>query len=115
MKLSECSVETNNISNLSDKPAMIPTELKREFDKAATGIKRYINETLTKEIEQEFEKKVPTSKDSRLITKTEIDKLAGIEEGATKIKIVSGTADPREIQDVLTDVDYYIQVFEEEE
>ncbi len=115
MKLSECNVETNNIANLSDKPALTPTELKRKFDEGATGLKSFINETLIPEVETELDKKVTSTTNGYLMTKTEREKLAGIEEGATKIKIVSGTADPREIQDDLTDVDYYIQVFEEEE
>ncbi len=112
MKLSECNVETNNIANLSDKPALTPTELKREFDKAGTGIKNYINGTLLKEVEDELDKKVPSTTNSYLMTKAEREKLAGIEEGANKVTIESGNDDPNELQIV---ADYYIQVFKEEE
>lgn len=112
MKLSTCDVETNNIANLPDKPALTPTDLKRKFDAAENGIKKFINESLIPEIEAEFDKKVPASKDGRLITKDEAEKLAGIEEGANKVTIESGNNDPNELQIV---ADYYIQVFKEEE
>lgn len=108
MKLSECNVETNNISNLSDKPAITPQELKKKFDEAPSNIKKWLNETLLPEIEKELDSKVTSSKDGYLMTKTEKEKLAGIQEQANKIKILTGTDEPTEE----IDADFYVQIFE---
>jgi len=55
MDLTKCEVNTNNIENLSDTPAMESKELKRLFDKTGKDIKDYINEILIKEVQKELE------------------------------------------------------------
>lgn len=50
MAITPCTAETNAISQLADKPALTSAELKAEFDKAGTGIKNYINNTMISDI-----------------------------------------------------------------
>lgn len=50
MAITPCTAETNAISQLADKPALTTAELKAEFDKAGTGIKNYINNTMIGDI-----------------------------------------------------------------
>ena len=52
MAIRECTVETNNISQLPDEPALSPTELKAEFDQAGTDLKNYINNSLITDVNQ---------------------------------------------------------------
>lgn len=58
MSLTECQVNTNVIENLPNSPNLDPQQLKRKFDKEATEMKKYINETLTKEADKELNKRV---------------------------------------------------------
>lgn len=51
MELTKCEVNTNNIENLSDTPAMESKELKKLFDKTGKDIKNFLNETHIKEVE----------------------------------------------------------------
>lgn len=52
MAIRECTVNTNNISQLPDEPALTPSELKAEFDQAATDLKNYINNELIPDANQ---------------------------------------------------------------
>lgn len=52
MAIRECTVDTNNISQLPDEPALSPTELKAEFDQAGTDLKNYINNSLITDVNQ---------------------------------------------------------------
>lgn len=52
MILTKCTVDTDVIQNLADEPIEPTQQLKAKFDEATTGIKNYINSTLTGEIEQ---------------------------------------------------------------
>lgn len=56
MALTEFTENVNNISSLSDRPneldGLTSNELKERFDKAGNDIKSYINNTLTKEIDE---------------------------------------------------------------
>lgn len=108
MKISECTVETNNIANLSDKPALTPAELKRQFDKAPSDIKEYINNILIEELKNILSSKVDTIKGKTLISNELIEKLGGIEEGANKLIITIGTEEPGEN----TPGNFYVQYFE---
>lgn len=51
MSLPMCTVDTNNIQNLADVPALSSQDLKQEFDKSGKDLKAYINETLLPAIE----------------------------------------------------------------
>lgn len=52
MAIRECTVNTNNISQLPDDPALTPSEIKAEFDQAATDLKNYINNELIPDANQ---------------------------------------------------------------
>lgn len=52
MAIRECTVDTNNISQLPDDPALTPSEIKGEFDQAATDLKNYINNELIPDANQ---------------------------------------------------------------
>ena len=56
MSLTECTVETNNVQKLPDSPTQSAQELKKVFDKVGEDIKKYINETLIPDIEEEDDK-----------------------------------------------------------
>lgn len=56
MSLPECTVPTNNVQNLADSPTQSAQELKKVFDKVGEDIKKYINETLIPDIEEEDDK-----------------------------------------------------------
>lgn len=56
MSLTKLTENLNNVSNLPDKPSMRTDELKAVFDKAGNIIKKYINETLTEDIEKDLKK-----------------------------------------------------------
>lgn len=56
MSLKECTVETNNVQKLPDSPTQSAQELKKVFDKVGEDIKKYINETLIPDIEEEDDK-----------------------------------------------------------
>ena len=51
MSLTKLEENLNIIENLPDSPNLEPSELKRKFDQGSGIIKKYINETLTKEID----------------------------------------------------------------
>lgn len=51
MSLTKLEENLNIIENLPDSPNLEPSELKRKFDQGSGVIKKYINETLTKEID----------------------------------------------------------------
>ena len=51
MSLTKLDENMNFIQSLADKPAQSSAELKKEFDKAGTIIKEYINQILTVEID----------------------------------------------------------------
>lgn len=52
MSLPACTVNTNNIQNLSDSPALAPNELKQEFDKSSKDLKDYLNDILLPAVEK---------------------------------------------------------------
>ena len=52
MDLTSCEVVTNNIQNLPDTPAIGADKLKETFDKTGDDLKKFINDTLIREIEQ---------------------------------------------------------------
>lgn len=52
MSLPVCTVNTNNIQNLSDSPALAPNELKQTFDKSSKDLKDYLNEILLPAVEK---------------------------------------------------------------
>lgn len=108
MSLSKFSEAVNNISTLPDKPTLPASELKAKFDKTGADLKEYINDTLTEELDTQLASKVTSVAGSRLITTAEGTKLAGIETGATKVVIASGTAEPT----AQTVADLYIQFIE---
>lgn len=56
MNLTRCEVDTTNIQNLPDTPAIGPDELKQKFDKTGKDIKEYLNQKLLPEIEKESKK-----------------------------------------------------------
>lgn len=51
MSLTKLEENLNIIENLPDSPNLEPSELKRKFDQGPGIIKKYINETLTKEVD----------------------------------------------------------------
>lgn len=108
MSLSKFSEATNNVSALADKPTQTAIELKAVFDKVGTDLKTYINSTLTEELDTELASKVTSTAGSRLMTSAEGTKLSGIETGATKVVIASGSAEPT----VSTVADLYVQIIE---
>lgn len=108
MSLSKFSEATNNVSALADKPTLTASQLKAVFDKVGGDLKEYINDTLTDELDEILATKVTSVSGSRLMTTAEGTKLSGIETGATKITIASGTAEPTSS----TVADLYIQFVE---
>ena len=108
MSLSKFSGAVNNISALADKPSLTATELKAKFDKVGSDLKTYINSTLTEELDTVLATKVTASTGERLMTSAEGTKLSGIETGATKVVIASGTEEP----DSSTEADLYVQIIE---
>lgn len=52
MSLPVCTVNTNNIQNLSDSPALAPNELKQAFDKSSKDLKDYLNDILLPAVEK---------------------------------------------------------------
>jgi hypothetical protein len=60
MAITPCTVETNVISQLADKPALTSAELKQAFDLAGAGIKNYINNTLIPGVNAEITSSVNT-------------------------------------------------------
>lgn len=108
MSLSKFSESTNNVSALPDKPTLTASQLKATFDKVGGDLKTYINNTLTTELDTVLATKVTSVSGSRLMTSAETTKLQGIETGATKIVIASGTAEPTSS----TVADLYIQIIE---
>lgn len=109
MSLSEFNNDVRNHSNLPDKPTLDSKELKALFDKAAVEIKDYLNNILTKEIDKLLENKVNQAVGFNLISDEDLEKLNGIEDGATKVEISSGTNEP----DENTTGEIYIQYFDE--
>lgn len=108
MSLSKFNEAVNNISALPDKPTLTASELKAKFDKVGSDLKDYINDTLTEELDTTLATKVTSVAGSRLLTSAEGTKLSGIETGATKTTIASGTAEPTSS----TVADLYIQIIE---
>lgn len=51
MGLTKCNTNVNVHSSLSDAPSLTATELKTAWDSAAVGIKNYLNDTLTEELD----------------------------------------------------------------
>ena len=51
MALTKLEENLNIIENLSDSPTLESDELKRKFDEGSLTIKKYLNEVLTKEID----------------------------------------------------------------
>ena len=51
MALTKLEENLNIIENLSDSPTLESDELKRKFDEGSLVIKNYLNEVLTKEID----------------------------------------------------------------
>lgn len=86
MSLTKCAADTNNISSLSDRPALTATELKAKFDKAGTDIKSFLNNTLTNEVDNALANKVNAEANKSLMTSAERTKLQGVEAGATNIE-----------------------------
>lgn len=70
MSLTKFNGDTNNIQGLADKPTQSASDLKAKFDKVGEDLKKYINETLTAEIDTELAKKADSSS---VYTKTQID------------------------------------------
>lgn len=88
MSLSKLGAEVNNIQKLADSPTLTPQELKKVFDQAGIDIKEYINEILTKELDEILAKKANVEQgkgfSSNDFSNTLLKKLQGIEEGANK-------------------------------
>lgn len=51
MSITKFEANLNIIENLPDRPTLKSNELKKKFDEASLLIKKYINETLTEEID----------------------------------------------------------------
>lgn len=51
MSLTKFNGDTNNIQGLADRPTQSASDLKAKFDKVGEDLKKYINETLTPEID----------------------------------------------------------------
>lgn len=62
MALSQCNVDTDNISQLPDKPVtdggLTPAQFKAKFDKFGLDLKTYINSTLIPQITAQFQTKL---------------------------------------------------------
>lgn len=88
MSLSKLGAEVNNIQKLADSPTLTPQELKKVFDQAGIDIKEYINEILTKELDEILAKKANVEQgkgfSSNDFSNVLLKKLQGIEEGANK-------------------------------
>lgn len=88
MSLSKLGAEVNNIQKLSDSPNLTPQELKTAFDQAAMDIKDYLNDILTKELDEILAKKATVEQgkgfSSNDFTNSLLAKLQGIEERANK-------------------------------
>lgn len=130
MALTEFSKNMNYIQTLPDQPTETAEELKQKFDQAGNDIKNFLNETLTKEIDELISKlnsskislsmivndlttggenKVASANTVVLLNNAITDIESTIEElgtGAT-INISTGTATPTGG----TNGDIYIQVF----
>ena len=130
MTLTEFSKNINYIQTLPDQPTETAEELKQKFDQAGNDIKNFLNETLTKEIDELISKlnsskislsmivndlttggenKVASANTVVLLNNAITDIESTIEElgtGAT-INISTGTATPTGG----TNGDIYIQVF----
>lgn len=108
MSLSKFSEAVNNVASLPDKPTLTASQLKAVFDKTGADLKTYLNSTLTTELDTALATKVDSVGGSRLMTTAEATKLQGIDTGATKTVIASGSAEPT----VSTVADLYIQIVE---
>lgn len=88
MPLTTCSVNTAVIAGLDDQPndvgGLSAAQLKAKFDEAATGIKTYINDTLTDELDTAL-----------AVTATE--SVAGKVELATAAETTTGTDSTRAV------------------
>lgn len=73
MGLTKFTGNTNVISELADTPTLTSEELKAKFDEAGSNIKKYINETLTGEIEQSISNDKAILQKTILNTKTELN------------------------------------------
>lgn len=54
MSISNCEVVTNNVQSLPDNPTVSSSELKAKFDKTGDDLKKYINESLIPNINEEL-------------------------------------------------------------
>ncbi|MCI8587834.1 MAG: hypothetical protein HFJ49_04405 [Clostridia bacterium] len=79
MSLTKLEKNLNIIQSLPNKPALEAEDLKKEFDKAGNEIKDYINNVLTKEIE-ELVNKSKIEIDNTLAS-TSIDKALSANQG----------------------------------
>lgn len=52
MSLTKCTANTNVIENLPDAPTLPADELKRKFDEGSREIKKYLNNTLSTELDK---------------------------------------------------------------
>lgn len=105
MSLSKFNKDVKNHSTLPDKPAITGAELKVIFDKAAVDIKEYLNTVLTEELDLALESKVSNKDGFELFSIEDKTKLDGIETGANRFMVSSGTTEPNEN----TEGDLYIQ------
>ncbi len=54
MSLTKCNTGVNVHSSLPDAPTLTATELKTAWDSAAVGLKNYLNNTLTEELDSKL-------------------------------------------------------------
>lgn len=108
MSLTEFSKDVKNHSKLPDRPTMTSQELKKLFDKAPEDIKEYINNVLTKELDNELSKKVDSKKGYGLISNDDLKKIG---ENEAKCKNIRNIAVGTSIPNTTINADIYIQYF----
>lgn len=89
MSLTKFTGNTNAISELPDTPTLTSEELKAKFDEAGANIKKYINETLTEEIEQSISNEKTTLQKTISNTKAELNNtIAQLDSSTLKFTVI---------------------------
>ena len=89
MSLTKFTGNTNAISELPDTPTLTSEELKAKFDEAGSNIKKYINETLTEEVEQLISNEKATLQKTISNTKAELNNtIAQLDSSTLKFTVI---------------------------
>lgn len=89
MSLTKFTGNTNVISELPDTPTLTSEELKAKFDEIGANIKKYINETLTEEVEQLISNEKATLQKTISNTKAELNNtIAQLDSSTLKFTVI---------------------------